>query len=259
MTRHMRKLTVLLIAVAAWVLGAATHNGDAQEVDIPEFDEFEVFIEINATDGDAGLQGKLDGSPWNLATVMRPDGETIFEFKPQNNLMEHGVTEIQWESNEPPFTELPLADFLLRFPAGVYTATIVLIEGDPLMNMSELTHNLPAGPVITAPEADAVVASGEDLTVTWQPVVDDIQRPGVGDLASAIVSYIVVVEHEGEEIDQVLTLDVAPDETQAIVPGSFLKPDRIYKIEVGAREESGNQTFTEIEVCTGECPEDAEE
>lgn len=189
---------------------------------------------------------------------MRPDGATIFEFTPQNNLMAYDVTEIQWESNEPPFTELPLADFLTRFPAGVYTATLVTIEGDSLMTMAELTHNLPAGPVITAPEAEAVVASGEDLILVWQPVVDDIQRPGVGDLASAIVRYIVVVEHEGEDIDQVLTIDVAPDETQAIVPGRFLKPDRVYKIEVGAREASGNQTFTELEVCTGVCPEEDE-
>lgn len=111
---------------------------------------------------------------------------------------------------------------------------------------------------MSAPEEEAVVASGEDLTVMWQAVVDDIQRPGASDLASAIVSYLVVVEHEGEDANQVLTIDVAPDETQAVVPGSFLKPDRVYKIEVGAREESGNQTFTELEVCTGVCPEEEE-
>ncbi len=253
----MRRSTLFLIAIAAFVLGVATPNGYAQEVDMPEVD-FTVFIEINATDGDAGLQGKLDGDAWNLATVMRPDGATIFEFTPQNNLMDHGVTELQWESNEPPFTELPLADFLGRFPAGEYTAQIVTIEGEPLMDTSELTHNLPAGPVITAPEADAVVASGEDLTIMWEPVVDDIQRPGAGDLGSAIVSYLVVVEHESEDADEELAFLISADETQAVVPGSFLKPDRIYKIEVGAREESGNQTFTEHDVCTGVCPEEEE-
>jgi hypothetical protein len=241
------------VTVITVVLGASSRDGSAQE-----FDEFKVFIEINATDGDAGLQGKLDGEAWNQATVTRPDGEVVFELTPQSNLMEHGVTEIQWESNEPPFTEFPLADFLTRFPAGEYSASAMTVAGQVLMSTATLTHNLPAGPVITAPAEEEVVVSGTDLTVTWEAVTDDFQRPGAGDLASAIVGYVVVVEYEGEETTEVLTLDVPAEETQAIIPGSFLRTGRIYKIEVGAREESGNQTVTEIEVCTDECPEDEE-
>lgn len=257
MARRIQGLAIFGVAVVAFILGAATYDGYAQEFN--EFDEFDVFIEINATDGDAGLQGKLDGEAWNQATVMGPDGLAIFEFTPQTNLMEHGVTEIQWESNEPPFTEFPLADFLNRFPAGAYSASAVTIEGDMLVSMATLTHNLPAGPVMTAPAEEEVVASGADLTVVWEAVTDDFQRPGAGDLASAIVAYILVVEYEGEDNTQVLTIDVPADETQAIVPGSFLRTGRIYKIEVGAREESGNQTFTEIEVCTDACPVDEED
>ena len=44
----------------------------------------------------------------------------------------------------------------------------------------------------------------------------------------------------------------------ARIPADFLKPDLHYKIEVGAREETGNQTFWEVPFCTydgPECPE----
>ena len=53
MTRYM--LPVFLAAVLALTLGAAA--GD----DVKEFDEANVFIEINATDGDAGFQGMKRG------------------------------------------------------------------------------------------------------------------------------------------------------------------------------------------------------
>lgn len=52
----MRRLTLFWVVVAVVVLGAATHHGYAQEVGMPEFDEFKVFIEINATDGVGGFR-----------------------------------------------------------------------------------------------------------------------------------------------------------------------------------------------------------
>ena len=76
------------------------------------------------------------------------------------------------------------------------------------------------------------------------------------------MGYIVVAEYDvlanagtdDEEvvISRALTIDVAPNETSATIPADFL-PDAPaagleleFKIEVGAREESGNTTFTEI-------------
>ena len=264
--RHMLLLPVFLVAVVAVILGAAVPGVWAQ---CEEFDEFEVFIEINATDLDAGLQGILDGEAWDGALVSNPDGEPIFSFEPDGTLGEHGVTEIKWESNEPPFhpskeadPSYKLGDFLELFEEGPYTALGTTVEGDCLESEAELSHDLPAGPNVTS------VTQGYDLTVTWDEVAKEFdpmdpqgQKQNASDLKSEIVGYIVVAEYtlvlnpgpDEEEITRVLTIDVAPDETSANIPESFLpdapeEGDELeFKIEVGAVEETGNTTFTEIE------------
>jgi hypothetical protein len=54
-------LTVLLIPVAALILGAAVPNSwaddDDDEEEIP-FDEAEIFFELNNTDGDLGIRDR---------------------------------------------------------------------------------------------------------------------------------------------------------------------------------------------------------
>ena len=66
MLGSIRMLAVSIVTVVFLILGSSAL---AIGGFLDEFDEFEVFIEINATDGDAGLQGKLDGDAWKLATV----------------------------------------------------------------------------------------------------------------------------------------------------------------------------------------------
>jgi len=269
-------LPVFLVAVVALILGASAPQiwagGHHWRPEVSQFDEFEVFIEINATDLDAGLQGKLDGDAWNYANVRGPNGRSIFHFWPAGSLREHGVTEIQWESNEPPFEPsedaeegYTLDDFLELFPEGTYKAWGRTVEGVYLRNVTELTHDLPAGPNVT------LVEQGSNLTITWDPVTNEFepedpqaQDPPNTLLGSAIVAYIVVAEYtltidpdtdEEEEITRAVTIDVAADETSADITEDFL-PDEPegddeleFKIEVGAQEESGNLTFTEIPIC----------
>lgn len=246
--------TSLLAALVFTTAGAGSDE---------EFDEFEVFIEINATDGDAGFQGKLDGSAWKRTTVFGPRHTTLFHLRPSHSLGKRGVTEFVWESAEPPFdTGATLEEFLAMFPAGPYTAEGKKLGGDELFGETELTHDLPGPPEITSPEEEAAVDPGLDLFVTWLEVVDDFQRPGQGDLGSDIVRYSVTVETEfeilGEEVKEVLDLDVPPDSFSTTIPADFLKADRHYKVEIGATEESGNSTFSEVEFCTfaGECPDE---
>jgi hypothetical protein len=277
MKKHMLILSIFLVAVVALILGASAPEGWAQ---CEEFDEFEVFIEINATDLDAGLQGMLDGEAWNQATVRNPNDEPIFSFEPGGTLAEHGVTEIQWESNEPPFKpskeaepNYNLDDFLELFEEGVYTASGTPVEGGCLESETELTHDLPAGPHVTSHEEDEEVVRGSDLIVTWDEVTKEFdpkdpqgQKQNASDLDPEIVAYIVVAEYDlllnagtedEEEITRVLTIDVAADVPavgyfSVVIPADFL-PDEPepgneleFKIEVGAVEESGNRTFTEI-------------
>ena len=66
-----------------------------------EFDETKIFIEMNATDGDAGLHALLDAEAWVSVSIDDPDGERIFLEDVKGNLMEQGLTENFFESAEP--------------------------------------------------------------------------------------------------------------------------------------------------------------
>ena len=88
-----------------------------------------------------------------------------------------------------------------------------------------------------------------DVEVTTTTAATGGEEP-----AADIEAYIMVVEYEeevmGMEIVQILTLELTANDLSGDIPGNFLVANRTYKIEVGAVEESGNTTFTEIEVDT---------
>lgn len=244
--------------IIAFLVYALANVGIALAENV-ELDEFEVLVEINATDEDAGFQGKIDGEAWTKMRVGNEEGQTIMKVKANKNLKSQGLTEYVWESNEPTFDTpgFSLEEFLDRFPEGEYHAWGKTLEGDWIVGETELTHNLPAGPVITSGD---VYTPGMDYLLTWDEVTDDYQG---GSLDSDIVRYEVVAEYEGvtfgddddddDEVKRVLHLDVSPDTFSAAIPGDFLPDPDDYdelevKFEVGAEEESGNRTFTEMEV-----------
>jgi hypothetical protein len=222
---------------------------------VNELDEFDVLVEINATDGDAGFQGKINGPAWVRMTVLNPQLREVKRVFARRELREQGLTEFAWESNEPRFTEpgFALDEFLSRFQEGTYLAWGRALGGGLLFAEAEFTHDLPAGPVITSPDA---FAPGEPYTITWEAVTDDFRG---GALESEIVKYIVVAEYDGERdgegVERGLEIEVDPDTLQAMIPGDFFPdpadfdPDTFeLKVEVGAVEESGNRTFIEKEL-----------
>jgi hypothetical protein len=215
--------------------------------DVGEFEEFTVFFEICGTDEDAGIKVLLGGEPWRQARIFGPDGRLIYRLGPR--LADVGSGTVFLESAEPAFEDLPLEEFLVRFPEGRYAAWAQTLEGDWLRGAAVLTHNLPAGPLITSHQDDEVVElTGENLVVTWEEVTEDFRG---GPLASAVIGYIVTVTYEteilGETVERELTIDaVAPDKFSAEIPADFFRPDTEVQIEVAAREESGNRTSKEI-------------
>jgi hypothetical protein len=95
-------------------------------------------------------------------------------------------------------------------------------------------HDIPAGPKILRPRADAEVPR-DQVVVAWQPV----RTPGV-----EIVGYQVVVTRE--EPLRVLSVDLPARARRLPVPAAFLQRGAEYKAEVLAIEAGGNQTLTEI-------------
>lgn len=231
----MRTLRVLflvpLVGLVASLPGASSQAGDRTR----PFVAADLKVEINATEGDAGLQIFLDDDAWNQITIVNPAGNTMLDVEAKGPLENFGLTELFSESNEPPFTEFPLEQFQQLFPEGNYTFTGTLIDGTKLRSEVPLTHDFPTGPTIVQPEEDAEVPI-DNVVVRWQP---GEPRPGV-----TIVGYQVVVTKE--EDTKVLSADLPPSARQFPVPPAFLQPQTEYKVEVLEIETSGNQTLNEV-------------
>lgn len=240
-----------------------------------EIAECDPFIEINATDGDAGWQGIFDASAWGQAFILGPSKrgygwQRYLKFEAEGNAKKQGMTEQQWESAEPTFDKVSLELFLKRFPAGTYKCVAHFIKGYPRYEKAEdeLTHCLPDGPVITDP---GELPAGSDWTVMWEAVTTQFNQdgPGLGDLLDEcdvedeLVKYTVTVEFE-EGVEKVMSFDVIPqledDEYQlpiqsAVISGDFLECGLEGKVEIGAVVDSGNATFREVEIATSGCPD----
>jgi hypothetical protein len=217
-------------------VGAAGQEGAAAQRKPIRLEVSDLFIEINATDGDAGLQMNLGGEDWRRLILRDPSGRTVVEVTGEGRLHGYGLTDMSFESSEPPFSEVPFRRFRARFPEGRYTFRGTSVEGRRLVGSDRLTHDIPARPAVLAPAEDAMVDPADSLVVRWEPVT----RPRGID----IVRYIVIVTEEGTERE--LSMDLGPGATSATIAPGFLVGGREYAVEVLARERSGNQTITEV-------------
>jgi hypothetical protein len=226
---------IIWIVVALLIVGLPVVAWAVTRGDTVEFKEARLRVEINATDGDAGLQIDLDHEPWQSLRLEAPDGRTILDVRNRGVLQGYGLTELFSESSEPPFTEFPLDEFKGLFPEGIYTFTARTVDGMRVRSTFELTHAFPAGPEILFPEEDAEL-TGDTLVVEWDPG----EQPANVEIAA----YEVLVVDESDprhEID----LFLGPDARSLTVPSEFMTPGE-YKVEVLAIETSGNQTLTEV-------------
>jgi len=257
----------LPMATAALILCGISPTSSAQE----EFDEIKVLIEINATDGDAGFHVLGDAEAWKKIQIRDPNRKKIFMVHDFKGLRKQGLTEIFFESAEPlcafdpeePEAEVvPLSEFLERFPAGDYTFKGQTIERDKLRGEGTLTYNLPAAPDISATDGRDDV-DPDDAVISWMGGVDlgekchDAALVNDGTIADpagvAVVGWEVVVEPDDEEASdplRVFSVQLPPGQMSVTIPPEYLDAfvsDDVteFKFEVGAIEESGNQTFSE--------------
>ena len=103
-------------ALGAVVASAGSGGGQAAEAKTLRFDASRLFVETNATDGDAGLQLDLDGEDWDRVRITDPRGRALVDFTTLGSLTGYGLTGVVFESSEPPFSEHSLAKFRARFP-----------------------------------------------------------------------------------------------------------------------------------------------
>lgn len=79
-----------------------------------------LIIEFNSTDNDLGVHRAFDDQGWSELCVMDPTGRPILVVDPRNQLNDHTMAGIFFESREPPASEFSKADPEKAFPEGMY-------------------------------------------------------------------------------------------------------------------------------------------
>jgi hypothetical protein len=234
------------VAAAALAIGLLA----APQAHAIRLSEAAVFIEINDTDGDAGIQIFLDGEGWDAMQVRNPHGDVVLNILGEGGIGQQGLTEGFFESAEPSFEEQSLEEFLALHPAGFYQFRGTTTDGVPLRASARLTHALPNAPVILSPEEEAEDVDPDDTVVEWETVPDP---PG-----SRISGYIVVVEKDEGRLET-FTVNLPRGANSVSVPPEFMRSGTAYKAEVLAVEKSGNKTISELEFETSGGASDDEE
>jgi hypothetical protein len=218
-----------------------------------EFSEAQVFAELNDTDGDLGFHALIDGDAWKRLEIEDPTGRQILLLRASRRLARQGLTELFFESAEPPFDELSPDQFFRRFPAGAYEISGRTIDGDERESTAIFTHVMPAPPsnITVNGEPTPSDCDAEHPPVVSNPVVvafDEVteSHPDIGafDPEIEIDRYQVVVERE-EPTVLVLSVDLPAAKTQVRVPPQFIALGTEFKLEVLARAANGNQTAVE--------------
>jgi hypothetical protein len=168
--------------------------------------------------------------------ISNPAGRRILDINTRGRLKGYGLTELFSESSEPPFDRFPLRKFKALFPAGRYSFTGTAVDGTRLVGKARLSHDIPAGPEITSPQAGATVPR-DGVVAAWMP---GAQPAGID-----IAGYRAIVEREDPL--RVFSVDLPASADRVTIPAEYLQPGVEYKLEVMAVEASGNQTLTERE------------
>jgi hypothetical protein len=241
MTRRLGAVALLLGfaavgagAVAASGDGGSGRSGEAAKAKPLPFEQHELYIEYNATDGDAGLQLAADAEDWKRFTLLDTKGKPLIDVQANGRIRRpFGLSELFIEASEPSFTSVPFSTFKKRFPAGTYRFEGIAGNGRRLAGSDRLSFVIPAAPKVTFPTKGALV-DPNGFKVTWEPVT---KPAGV-----KIATYQLIVSQGGRE----LSMYLPPTATGATIPGEFLEPGTPTGGELLAREKSGNQTITAL-------------
>lgn len=238
----MRSSITLKRMLAVFLALAVVHLLAGPKLEAIPFSQTRIIIEVNATDGDAGIQIFLDAEGWTRLEVFDPNGQQILDFSAEGSVEQQGITELFFESAEPSFDDQTLDELFLRFPAGMYKFEAVTVDGKKLTGKATLTHFIPAGPVITSPAEGAVLNPALPVAISWQPVTSSFPgtQPGVN-----VVAYQVIVEQVKPQAVRVFSITVPAATTQVTLPAELILANAEYKFEVLAIEASGNQTISE--------------
>jgi hypothetical protein len=253
MNRHEATPRGIVLAIAALSTGAAAPSGWAADEEEAPFSKAQLYFELNDTDGDLGIHAAIDGDAWKRLEIESPSERRLLDIRVLGALRKQGLTEISFESAEPPFDELAPAEFFARFPEGEYEIEGMTLEGEELESTVTISHVLPApaGNITIGGEASAEncdapslpTVGAEDLVIDWDPVTTS--HPTIGKAGPVEVAeyqlFVELLEQDNIKWSVVLP----PSVTQFEVPEGFLALGGELKFEILTRATNGNQTAIE--------------
>ena len=236
----MTRRTTLPASLAAGValLGAVASEARGKGAKKIPLEEARIFFEYNSSARDLGAQVFLDGESWKRLKIVGPNG-TIFEVEGKGSLKKTGLTELSFEGEEPSLDEVPIEEFLARFPEGEYQFVGKTVEGQNLVGRATLTHAVPAGPS----NVSAAVGSNNSLIISWGPVTGPAKD--FPDEPIVIVGYQVIVDRVNPQPLRVFSVDLPATATKVTVSPEFIQANAEYRFEVLAIEAGGNQTISQ--------------
>jgi hypothetical protein len=231
------------------LLGGAAAPARARAEQPPRFTVAQLFFELNDTDEDLGLHAVLDGAPWTDLEIETPDDRLLFAVAGHGTLRRQGLTQLSFESAEPPFDELDPEEFFERFAEGRYEFEARAQGGSTMAATALLSHVLAAPPenilvsgvqAAESCDAESLPMVGAPVFIDWDPVTES--HPEVGKTGTIRVSrYQLFVE--GGAVS--LAVDLPPDTTEFEIPASVTRLGTVFKFEIIVRTTSGNNTAVE--------------
>ena len=260
MSRH--KVVIYQAVAAGLTLAAAA--GPAAAAGADPFKITNIHFETNASACDMGIQMAFDTDGVSELWVKDPNDQVVYRAGfvggPE---VTHNITEGFQERVEPQIVELEqalgcerdpeepevlLTELLSAWPEGKYIFG-GQSEDANVRGFARLSHKVPAGPEILAPEDGAVVRDDRPLVIRWNKVTEPI-LPELGPVQ--IIGYHIVIADATRpepfppgRIPAQLDVDVSSGMTVFLVPKQFLRQGRVYEFEVLATEDGGNQTISE--------------
>ncbi len=251
--KHLQLFVFFLAPMLALVWGAAVPDvlawGEWGEL------EAKIIFETNFSDEDTGIQVFTDGDPWNMIKIRDPNWRLLFDIKAKGNLKNFGLTELFSESNEPNWEDMSLLEILALFPEGKYKFIGRSVERKWLKGSAMLSHDLPCAPEMLSPAEGAIVDSDDPVVISWEAVENKLDNAAeecseLEEDEIEIEAYQVIVENLETEKEFSIFLEAEDDDNQVTLPEEFVSPNSVYKYEVLAIAENGNQTIAETFFCT---------
>jgi hypothetical protein len=245
--RSRTRVLALLLAGVALVVGPSM---PVVQADRPlRFSEAQLFFELNDTDGDLGIHASIDGEPWTDLEIEGPGDRALLNLASRGRLRAQGLTQLGFESAEPPFDELAPADFFRRFPEGRYEFEARAQGGGTIEGRAVLSHVLAAPPdnVLLSGVPAAESCDGDPLPVVAAPVLIDWNpvthsHPEIGTRGPiGVRRYQLFVEGAGVK----LSLDLPADVTEFEVPEALTARSEQFKFEIIVQTSTGNNTAIE--------------